>query len=153
MRMIGIGLLALLGVGLVIQLIPYGREHKNPDVIREPAWDKPQTRELFQRACKDCHSNQTEWPWYSSVAPISWLVQSDVEEGRSHFNVSEWDRNENHGDEAAKMLREGEMPLWFYLPAHPEARFSDAEREGFVDGLIATFGEKTDQPHDHDREH
>ena len=153
MRMVGIGLFALLGLGLVIQLIPYGREHENPEAIREPAWDQTQTRELFQRACKDCHSNQTEWPWYSSVAPISWLVQSDVEEGRSHFNVSEWGRNENHGDEAAKMLREGEMPLWFYLPAHPEARFSDAEREAFVAGLIATFGEETDQPHDHDREH
>ena len=101
MRMIAIGFFALLGIGLVIQLIPYGRDHENPDVIREPAWDKPQTRELFERACKDCHSNQTEWPWYSSVAPISWLVQSDVEEGRSHFNVSEWGRNENHGDEAA----------------------------------------------------
>jgi hypothetical protein len=68
-------------------------------------------------------------------------VQRDVEEGRSHFNVSEWGRPENHGDEAAEQVREGEMPPWFYLPAHPEAWLSDAERATFVEGLVATFGD------------
>jgi hypothetical protein len=77
-----------------------------------------------------------------------------VEEGRSHFNVSEWGAAENHGDEAAKLVREGDMPLWFYLPAHPKARLSDREREEFVAGLAATFPEeKADQPHDHVHDH
>jgi mono/diheme cytochrome c family protein len=147
------GLLTLVGLGLAIQLVPYGREHDNPQVVREPDWDRPRTRELFFRACKDCHSNQTRWPWYSSLAPSSWLVQRDVEEGRAHFNISEWGREENHGDEAAKLVREGEMPPWFYLPAHPEARLSDSERRALVAGLVATFGEEGDQGHDHEHDH
>lgn len=118
---------------------------------REPDWDRPRTRELFFRACKDCHSNETEWPWYSSTAPASWLVQRDVEEARPHFNVSEWGTVENHGDEAAELVRAGEMPPWLYLSAHPEARLSDGEREELIAGLVTTFGKKdAEHPHDHD---
>jgi mono/diheme cytochrome c family protein len=146
------GFLGLVGLGLLIQLVPYGRDHGNPPELQEPPWDRPRTRELFFRACKDCHSNQTEWPWYSSVAPASWLVQRDVEEGRSHFDVSEWGRAKNHGDEAAEKAREGEMPPWFYLPLHPEARLSDEESKELVAGLVATFGEeKADDAHEHHR--
>jgi mono/diheme cytochrome c family protein len=141
-------------LGLLIQLVPYGRDHANPERIREPDWDRPRTRALFFRACRDCHSNETEWPWYSFVAPASWLVQRDVEEGRSHFNVSEWGREENHGDEAAKLVREGEMPPWFYLPLHPPAQLSDEERRELVAGLVATFGEESsDPPSDRDHVH
>jgi mono/diheme cytochrome c family protein len=145
--------LAVVGLGFIVQLVPYGRTHENPPVTGEPDWDRPRTRELFSRTCIDCHSNQTEWPWYSFVAPASWLVSRDVEEGRSHFNVSEWDRDKNHGDEAAKMVRNAEMPPWFYLPAHPEARLSDAERTEFVEGLVATFGEESDDGHADEHEH
>jgi len=127
-------------VGLLIQLIPYGHERTNPAVVREPAWDSPRTRELFFRACRDCHSNETEWPWYSGFAPVSWLIRHDVDEGREHFNVSEWGRPRNEGDEAAEELEEGEMPPWFYLPAHPEARLTAAEKAELVDGLERTFG-------------
>lgn len=135
---------ALLVLGVVIQLVPYGRDHENPPVVAEPTWDRPETRELFFRVCRDCHSHETEWPWYSSVAPASWLVQYDVEEGRSHFNVSDWGREKNHGDEAAEEVREGEMPPWFYLPAHPEAQLSKAEEQQLIAGLVATFGEEHD---------
>ena len=113
-----------------------------PKVEREPEWDRPRTRELFFRVCKNCHSNETEWPWYSFVAPASWLVQRDVEEGRSHFNVSQWGREENHGDEAGMLVREGEMPPWFYLPFHPQERLSDEDRADLSGGLVATFGEE-----------
>jgi mono/diheme cytochrome c family protein len=144
-----ISLLTLVILGLAIQLVPYGRRHGNPEMSREPDWDRPQTRELFFRACKDCHSSETEWPWYSFVAPASWLVERDVEEGRSHFNISEWGRDENHGDEAAKLVREGEMPLWFYLLLHPEARLSDEDLEELIRGLAATFGEQVGDGHEH----
>jgi hypothetical protein len=87
------------------------------------------------------------------VAPASWLVQRDVVEGRSHFNVSDWGRAENHGDEAAQLVRGAEMPPWFYLPAHPEARLSDSERDELVAGLVATFGEDSNDSHDHDHGH
>ena len=139
-----VGRALLLAVGLfgVIQLVPYGRDHQNPPVTAEPDWKGQRTRELFFRTCKDCHSNETSWPWYSSVAPASWLVQRDVDEGRSHFNVSEWGRAEQDADEAADMVRKDEMPPWFYLPLHPEARLGDAERQELLRGLIDTFGDE-----------
>ncbi|MGH0032716.1 MAG: heme-binding domain-containing protein [Myxococcota bacterium] len=135
-------LIGAAALAVLVQLVPYGRDHANPPVAQEPAWDAPATRELFFRACGDCHSNETVWPWYANVAPVSWLVQRDVDEGREHFNVSEWGRPKNEGDEAAEMLREGEMPPWFYLPAHPEAQLADAERDALLAGLVRTFGEE-----------
>jgi hypothetical protein len=65
-------------VAVLIQLVPFGRDHTNPVVTAEPRWDSPVTRELADRACFDCHSNETEWPWYAGVAPVSWLVYRDV---------------------------------------------------------------------------
>jgi mono/diheme cytochrome c family protein len=145
MKLVTGGIAALFGLFVLIQLVPYGRSHQNPAVVNEPAWDSPETRSLFFDACKDCHSNETAWPWYSSIAPVSWLVYRDVEEGRSKFNVSRWGQGKQEGDEAAGMIREGEMPPWFYLPAHPEARLDDAETRALIDGLIATFGDEHDQ--------
>lgn len=146
-------LLLLLGVTLGIQIVPYGRQHGNPAVVKEPAWDRTRTRELFFRACKDCHSRETTWPWYSWLAPASWLVQRDVREGRSHFDVSDWSGRKQHGDEAAELVREREMPPWFYRLAHPEARLSAEERADFVVGLVATFGDERagKARHSHDR--
>ncbi len=74
-----------------IQFVPYGRDHTNPPVTASPAWDSPRTEQLVRAACYDCHSNETVWPWYSSVAPASWLLQRDVDEGRDHMNFSEWE--------------------------------------------------------------
>lgn len=136
-------LLILLGIFVLIQLVPYGHGHENPPVVSEPPWDSPQTRETFFRACGDCHSNETRWPWYSYIAPVSWLVQHDVEDGRSEFNVSEWGMpRKNEGDEAAEKVREGEMPLPIYLIMHPEARLSAEEKRQFIQGLVATFGDE-----------
>lgn len=140
-RRIAIGVLAVvMGLLLLIQFIPYGREHTNPPVIAEPTWDSPQTRALFFRACADCHSNETKWPWYSNIAPASWLITRDVVQGREEFNVSEWGRPDNEGDDAAKLVQNGEMPPWFYLPLHPEANLSPVERQQLINGLLATFG-------------
>lgn len=133
-------LVGLLAVFLALQLVPYGREHTNPPVRAEPAWDAPQTRELTRRACFDCHSNETNWPWYSHVAPVSWLVQRDVEEGRAKLNYSEWDRPQEETSESAEAVREAKMPPRGYLLPHPEARLSDAERQSLIVGLEATFG-------------
>lgn len=137
----------------VIQIVPYGRNHTNPELNGEPTWDSPRTVELFNRACKDCHSNQTVWPWYSSIAPVSWLTQVDVDFGRKAFNVSEWNRpGENEGDKAAEEVREGKMPPFIYLPAHPEAKLTAAEKEELVKGLVATFGEKKRKGADGDKD-
>jgi len=128
--------------GIVIQFVPYGRAHTNPAVVAEPVWDSPQTQAYFSRACADCHSNETKWPWYSNVAPMSWMIQRHVDEGREAFNVSEWREDYYSAEEAAELVRNGEMPIRNYLMLHPEARFSATEREQFIQGLIATFGEE-----------
>jgi mono/diheme cytochrome c family protein len=136
-----IGAVALAAVA--IQFIPYGKDHTNPPQMSEPQWDSPRTKELFTSACADCHSHETKYPWYSNIAPVSWLLARDVEEGREHFNVSTWGtQKKNEGDKAAKEVREGEMPLWFYLPTHPEARLSDAQKQELISGLEKTFGKE-----------
>jgi mono/diheme cytochrome c family protein len=138
-----IGAVVLLFVA--IQFVPYGRDHANPAVVAEPQWDTQTTRELFSRACADCHSNETRWPWYSNIAPVSWLVQHDVDEGREHFNVSMWGvQKKNEGDEAVKEVKEGEMPPCAYTSAHPEAKLDESEKALLIKGLSATFGEKSE---------
>lgn len=132
-------------VVIAIQFIPYGINHSNPAVVAEPMWDSPKTKELFVRTCADCHSNETKWPWYSNIAPISWLTQYDVEEGREHFNVSMWGvQKKNKGDEAKEEFEKGEMPPWFYVLPHPEAKLSASETKELSKGLLATFGEEDD---------
>lgn len=133
----------LIFVLVIIQVIPYGRKHKNPSVVSEPNWDSPDTRELFYQTCKDCHSHETDWPWYSHVAPFSWLVQHDVNDGREHFNVSVWGvQKENEGEEAAGELRESDMPPWYYYIPRLDKRLSKSDRKKLINGLIATFGEE-----------
>lgn len=127
---------------ILIQFVPMP-SHQNPPVTGTPQWDSPRTEALFKRACANCHSNETVWPWYSSIAPLSWIINLDVKVGRSKFNVSEWGRpGKNDGDEAAGELRKGKMPPWFYMPAHPEAKLTAAEKDELVKGLAATFGDE-----------
>ncbi len=133
----------VLGVLFVaIQLVPYGRGHDNPAVVQGPTWDSPETEALARRACFDCHSNETTWPWYSHVAPVSWLVQHDVEDGRKHLNFSRFDQPQKHAHEAGEEVEEGEMPMKIYLVTHPEARLTDAETAALVAGLNKTLGKK-----------
>jgi hypothetical protein len=128
-------LLWLLGIGVAIQLVPYGHDHTNPPVTKEPAWDSPQTRELAKRACFDCHSNETVWRWYSNVAPASWLVQNDVNGGRHHMNFSQWDQPQEHAEHATEEIKEGDMPPWQYLPMHAEAKLSPTEKSALIAGF------------------
>ena len=130
----------VVGAFLAIQLVPYGRGHTNPPVTGEPAWDAPGTRALAKQACFDCHSNETEWPAYASIAPASWLVQHDVDEGRAVLNFSEWTRPQKEAKEAAKELREGEMPPTAYTLIHGHARLSAADRDRLAQGLARTLG-------------
>ena len=130
-----VGFIVVAIVGL--QLVPYGHTHTNPPVQAETTWDSPRTRELFTRACADCHSNETAWPWYSNIAPVSWLVQRDVDEGRAKFNIS---TGRGEADESAEKVSSGEMPLRIYTLTHPAANLSAAEKQELIWGLQATFG-------------
>jgi len=114
----------LIVIFILLQFVPVART--NPPVtgtIEAPE----QVMAILHRSCFDCHSNETKWPWYSYVAPMSWLVVSDVNDGRKHMNFSVWDtyndkRKKHKIKECGEEVEEGEMPLWFYLPLHPEAK-------------------------------
>lgn len=125
---------------VLIQLVPYGHTHTNPPHTKEPAWDSPQTEALVHRACFDCHSNATVFPWYSHVAPMSWLLERDVDEGRRHLNFTEWDLPQKHAKDVAAEVKGGDMPPWFYLPMHPAARLTDAEKQQLIDGAAKSLG-------------
>ncbi|HXE63326.1 MAG TPA: heme-binding domain-containing protein [Bryobacteraceae bacterium] len=130
-------------MGAVLQLVPFGHEHSNPAVIQEPAWDSPGTRALVKRACYNCHSNETVWPWYSSLAPVSWLTERDVNQGRSHLNFSEWNDPMNQPDDVVEEVAAGNMPPWFYLPLHPEAKLTQEERTALLQGLRKSLNAPT----------
>jgi len=132
-------LLALAGFLLLIQFVPYGRVHSNPPTTMEPAWDSAETRALAEHACFDCHSNETEWPMYARVAPVSWLVYYDVTKGRAELNFSEWHRPQKEAREAPEELREGEMPPLPYRLLHGHARLTPSERERLAEGLARTL--------------
>ncbi len=125
----------------LIQLIPFGRNHTNPPAVQEPNWDSPQTRALAVRACFDCHSNQTTWPWYANIAPISWLTVHDVQEGRQRLNFSDIGaRGGRSIREVGRVINEGSMPPFYYVWLHPSAGLTDAEKQALIQGLQATFG-------------
>jgi len=128
---------------LLLQLVPYGHSHTNPPVVSEPKWDSPQTRALAVRACFDCHSNETKWPWYTNIAPVSWLIQRDVDGGRSRLNFSDWGaptRGEGRNPSGiARTIQRGSMPPWFFLPPHPEAQLTQAEKDQLIQGLQTTL--------------
>lgn len=144
-RVIGYLILGGVVIFLLIQLIPYGRNHTNPAVVKEPNWGSPEARQIAQRACFDCHSNETVYPWYSNIAPISWLLQNHIDEGRSVLNFSNWDgevHTEDDGNEGletiAEVLYNGEMPMGQYVLMHPAAKLTDTEKEILIQGLGTT---------------
>lgn len=129
--MLRIILMVIIIVLIGIQFVPVSKT--NPAVtgeIKAPV----DVMEILRTSCYDCHSNESVWPWYSNIAPVSWLVTSDVNEAREHMNFSEWDSYSAEDkaediEEIWEEIEEGEMPLWFYLPLHPQARLSDAQKE------------------------
>ena len=128
-----IGGLVLFGL---IQLIPIDRT--NPPTTQEPKWSSPEARTLVQKSCFQCHSNQTEWPWYSYIAPASWLIKFDVVRGRDQFNFSEWDRNPGELDEMVREIQRGSMPPLQYTLFHPDARLSNQQKQALIDALTTT---------------
>jgi hypothetical protein len=129
--------LGLLAVAVLVQLVPYGRDHTNPPVTRDAPWPDGRARELATAACYDCHSNQTRWPPQSFVAPFSWLLARDVSQGRDELNFSTWDTDDGGADDAADAVAEGSMPPRRYVLVHPDAALSGAERQLLVDALEA----------------
>jgi hypothetical protein len=123
-------LLASIAVFVAIQLVPVRRS--NPPVEADVA-APANVHAILRRACYDCHSHETVWPWYTRIAPVSWLVVRDVEKGREELNFSTWNRLASR--EQFKELRktwnevaEREMPPWLYVRMHGDATLSVADR-------------------------
>ena len=122
---------AILVAAVAAQLVPVQRD--NPPVRMEVA-APADVRAILERSCYDCHSNHTRWPWYSRVAPVSWLVASDVHKGRKEINFSEWPmfdfKEQDHLlEQVDKQITRGKMPLPVYLIMHGDAQLRPADRE------------------------
>jgi hypothetical protein len=126
---------AALVAAVAIQLVPVNRS--NPPVEFEV--DPPaEVHAILRRACYDCHSHETKWPWYSRVAPVSWLVARDVHRGRDDLNFSDWpvfdfEAQDHALADIAKQIDRGRMPLPIYRAMHPGARLSEADRRRLLD--------------------
>lgn len=127
-------------VFLAIQLVPYGKDHDNPRTVKEIRWDRPETRALASSGCFACHSNLTEWPWFTNVAPVSWLTMRDVHDGRAKLNFSEWQRpQEVDLQQVVDAIRGKGMPPLQYRAIHSDARLSDTERQQLEQGIVKSW--------------
>jgi hypothetical protein len=132
-------LLLVVVLGL-IQLIPYGRDHTNPRTVQELKWNSPATRTLADNGCFACHSNLTKWPWYTNIAPVSWLASRDVDDGRAKLNFSEWQRpQEVDLQQVVDAIRGSGMPPRHYRLIHKEARLTATQRQQLELGLVASW--------------
>lgn len=129
----------------LIQLIPFGHNHQNPAVVVEANFDSQSTKDMVKASCYDCHSDETVWPWYSNVAPVSWLIAADVAEGRGNLNFSDWSSNSVVSQElfgaAAEVVSRGKMPPFYYGWMHPQAVLDASTRQQLVDGLQKSAGQ------------
>jgi hypothetical protein len=131
--------LKIIAVGFAVALVAvqFVRVARgNPTERSQPA-ALSEVQALLQGACYDCHSNETRWPWYSYVAPMSFLIARDVTEGRRELNFSTWSQyNERRKarklKEIAEQVEQGKMPQWYYVSLHPDAKLSPADRELIV---------------------
>jgi len=125
-------ILALLIFFVAIQLIPVKRD--NPVTLPGAEIDTDlEIMTILEVSCFDCHSNNTQWPWYSYVAPVSWWVTHDVNDGRKELNFSNWNtlkisKQRELRTEIWKQVKEGEMPHFGYIPLHPRAEVTAKEK-------------------------
>ena len=130
-------LLVLLGIFVLIQFFNIDKTNPQTDAEKDylVATNAPEdVRQIMHSACYDCHSNETVYPWYSGVEPVSWLLKWDIDEAREHLNFSVWtefssDKQGHSMEHAVEMVKEDEMPLWRYRLMHQEARLSDDQKE------------------------
>ena len=131
-----IGGVVLLGL---IQFIPLGKNHVNPATVSEPQWASPEARALVKEHCFQCHSNETDWPWYSNIAPASWLIQFDVDNGRRKFNFSDWNNKPGELKELTGAIQEGEMPPIQYWMFHPNSHLNSQQKQALIEALKSSI--------------
>jgi hypothetical protein len=134
MRFVKLAAAGILVVLAALQLVPATRT--NPLVVADVA-APAEVKAILRGACYDCHSNETRWPWYSKVAPLSWWITHHIEEGREDLNFSEWPAYDFEAQDLAfedirKQVSRGKMPLRSYRLMHPGARLTEAERKAIL---------------------
>jgi hypothetical protein len=121
---------------VAVQFVPYGWWHENPRVVQDAPWPSDESRRIARESCYSCHSNETDWPLYSYVAPMSWLVRSDVEEGRDELNFSDWGEFADEADDAVEVVLSGEMPPGRYTMIHRDATLGEDEADALIEALL-----------------
>ena len=140
-RILKYAVLVLVFLFVAIQFVQPDRT--NPPVDPSSAFEavakpSPEVASLLRRACYNCHSHNTVWPWYAYVAPVSWLVADDVKTARRNLNFSQWnllgpEMSRTRLKEACQEVKEGGMPLWNYRLIHPEARLTETDIKTLCD--------------------
>ena len=133
-KLLSVGLGLLCATGFASMVHPFGRVRNavSATPLLADASVPPGVLEIVTKACQNCHSEKTEWPIYSRVAPMSWMIEKDVRDARSHMDLSRWssydsDHRQELLSEIGSLVRNHNMPLPRYLLLHPEARLSDSE--------------------------
>jgi hypothetical protein len=142
-RILKWGFLALMVAFAAIQLARPART--NPPVITDflkTTAAPPDVSAMFRAACYDCHSDETRWPWYSRIAPMSWQIAQDVNHGRRHVNLSEWpadkpDLARKKIEDMSDEIDDGDMPLGKYTLIHKDARLTPQQRHRLTEWLDA----------------
>ena len=138
-----------LSAGLVIlftaiQTFPIWRlnptlDPRNPPVRYRVEWSSSEAEEIMQDVCYTCHSNETEYPVYMRIAPLSWIAAQHVNEGRAHLNFSEQSLDTVDPNLLVAMIRADVMPPPVYRLTHPEANLTDTQKERLIQSILATF--------------
>lgn len=137
--------MGIAAIGIAIQFARFivpSLEIHNPAARQNIRWDSAQTLRLWRESCADCHSNQTEWPFYAYIAPFGWPVAYDVHEGRDELNIDQDRRVEL--DDMIEVIREGEMPPGQYIMLHPDADLNENEKDALIRGLQTTFADRAE---------
>lgn len=137
-------LIVIVGLFVILQLIPLNQI--NPDVIQDVTAPS-EIKAILKTSCYDCHSNETVWPWYSRIAPGSFLITRDVNEGRKHLNFSDFSEMDlfdstDIADEIIEVMEEEEMPILPYLLLHPNASLSDSQTNAIIEWANTLYGKK-----------
>lgn len=123
----------------LIQLLPFSREHTDPPTVSEPNWPSPEARAQVKEHCFQCHSNETNWTWYSNIAPASWLIEYDVIAARERLNFSDWKNHPEDLDEILIAINEGEMPPFQYWIFHPSSHMNEQQKRELANTMKISF--------------
>lgn len=137
-----VGVIVVLGI--IVEIIPWGNiipafAETNPPVQTQIQWNNANTEQLVKMACYDCHSNETVWPWYAHITPVSWLVAHDTNEGRQRLNFSTQSANQINPNELVEQIQRGSMPKGIYTIMHPAANLSAEQKAELIAGIQASL--------------